>query len=43
MSSSEILYCKECGRIFDTIESLNEHQESEKEEEMLRQKSYVDG
>lgn len=39
MSSSEILYCNECGRIFDTIESLNEHRESEKEEKKLRQQS----
>lgn len=39
MSSSEILYCNECGRIFDTIESLNERRESEKEEEKLRQQS----
>jgi predicted nucleic acid-binding Zn ribbon protein len=32
MPSSEIIRCKECGQIFDTIESLEEHKKSEKEE-----------
>ena len=29
MSSSEIIRCKECGEVFDTIESLKEHEKSE--------------
>ena len=32
MPSSEILYCKICGRRFETIESLQEHLMAEKEE-----------
>ncbi len=38
MPSSEILFCKVCGQIFDTIESLNEHVKSEKEDVELRNK-----
>jgi hypothetical protein len=42
MPSSEILSCKVCGQTFDTIESLNEHMKSEKEDVELRNKG-VDG
>ena len=35
MPSSEIIRCKECGQMFDTIESLQEHENSEKEEKEL--------
>ena len=38
MSSSEIIRCKECGQIFDTIESLREHEEAEKEDRELQNK-----
>lgn len=38
MPSSEIIRCKECGQIFDTIESLQEHENSEKEEKELENK-----
>ena len=38
MPSSEIMRCKECGQIFDTIESLQEHENSEKEEKELENK-----
>ena len=34
MSSSEIIRCKECGQVFDTIESLIEHEKSEKDQEL---------
>jgi len=36
MSSSEPIICQECGQLFDTIESLEEHQETEREEKELR-------
>jgi hypothetical protein len=36
MSSSELIICEECGQIFDTIESLRELQETEREEKVLR-------
>jgi len=39
MSSSEIIRCKECGQEFDTIESLEEHEESENENNELQNKS----
>lgn len=42
MSSSELLRCEECGEDFDTIESLREHQRSEKNDKELRNKG-VDG
>jgi hypothetical protein len=42
MPSSEFLSCKVCGQTFDTIESLNEHMKSEKEDVELRNKG-VDG
>jgi len=38
MSSSEIIRCKECGQIFDTIESLREHEEAEKVDRELQNK-----
>jgi hypothetical protein len=38
MPSSEIIRCKECGQMFDTIESLQEHENSEKEEKELENK-----
>jgi hypothetical protein len=38
MPSSEIIRCKECGQIFDTIESLEEHEKSEEEEKELENK-----
>jgi hypothetical protein len=43
MSSSEMLKCKECGQMFDTIESLREHMRSEKEEAENRNKEFSDG
>lgn len=42
MPSSEVLSCKVCGQTFDTVESLNEHMKSEKEDVELRNKG-VDG
>jgi hypothetical protein len=41
--SSETLSCKECGRIFDTIEDLYDHQKSEQEDQLQRNKGFVDG
>ena len=38
MSSSELVRCEECGQEFDTIDSLREHQKSEREEKELRNK-----
>ena len=38
MSSSESLRCKECGQEFDNIDTLKEHQTSEREETELRNK-----
>jgi hypothetical protein len=38
LSSSEIIYCKECGQRFDTIDALKEHEQSEKEEKELQNK-----
>jgi NAD-dependent SIR2 family protein deacetylase len=37
LSSSEIS-CKECGQHFDTIDALQEHEKSEKEEKELQNK-----
>jgi hypothetical protein len=42
VSSSEPIMCEECGQVFDTIESLKEHQETEREEKKLRNKGIVD-
>ncbi len=30
--------CKECGQVFDTIESLKEHEKSEEEDKELQNK-----
>lgn len=38
MTSDDSLKCKECGRIFNTIEDLYEHEKSEKEDKVLRNK-----
>jgi len=43
MSSSEIIRCKECGQVFDTIESLKEHEKSEKEDQELQNKRLWSG
>lgn len=43
MPSSEMLRCKECGQMFDTVESLREHARSEKEEIENRNKGFSDG
>ncbi|HEY7080571.1 MAG TPA: hypothetical protein VH500_12780 [Nitrososphaeraceae archaeon] len=42
MSSSESLRCEECGQEFDTIDTLREHQTSEREERELRNKRLID-
>ena len=42
MSSSEPIICEECGQIFDTIESLEEHREIERQEKELRNKGIDD-
>ena len=41
-SSEEPITCNECGQVFDTIESLKEHQEVEKQEKELRSKGIDD-
>jgi hypothetical protein len=41
--SSETLSCKECGRIFYTVEDLYDHQKSEQEDQLQRNKGFVDG
>ncbi|HYT44466.1 MAG TPA: hypothetical protein VEP90_19205 [Methylomirabilota bacterium] len=38
MPSSEIMTCNKCGQVFDTIESLKEHEKSELEDEELQNK-----
>ena len=43
MTSSEILYCRICGRRFETIESLQEHVTAEKEDQELQNKGFADG
>jgi hypothetical protein len=42
MSSSEPMICEECGQVFDTIESLKEHREIERQEKELRNKGIDD-
>ena len=42
MSSSESLRCEECGQEFDSVDTLNEHQTSEREEHELRNKRIID-
>lgn len=43
MSSSELIMCDECGQRFDTIESLKEHQITERQEKGLRNRGIDDG
>jgi hypothetical protein len=42
-SSSETLICTYCGRIFNTIEDLNDHQKSEQQDLVERNKEFIDG
>ncbi len=41
-SSNETLICKECGRIFNTVEDLYEYQKSE-EDQVERNKGFAKG
>jgi predicted nucleic acid binding AN1-type Zn finger protein len=41
-SSEEPIRCNECGQVFDTIDSLKEHQEAERQEIELRNKGIDD-
>jgi hypothetical protein len=41
-SSDEPLICEECGQVFNTIEALQEHQETERQEKELRNKGVDD-
>jgi hypothetical protein len=34
--------CQECGQAFDTIESLKEHQQAERQEKILRSEEIED-
>jgi predicted nucleic acid-binding Zn ribbon protein len=43
MPSSEILKCKECGQMFDTVDSLREHARSEKQEMENQNRGFSDG
>lgn len=43
MRSSELIRCKECGQSFDTVESLTEHMNSEKDEIENRNKGLSNG
>jgi hypothetical protein len=43
MTSNETLRCKECGIIFNTVEDLYDHQKSEEEDKILRNKGFSDG
>jgi len=43
MPSSEILYCRICGRRIETIENPQEHQIAEKEDQELQNKGFADG
>lgn len=40
---SEMPRCRECGREFDRIESLREHEETERQEAAARNKGFDDG
>jgi hypothetical protein len=42
MSTSEPIICEEYGQTLDTIESLIEHQETERQEKELRNKGIDD-
>ena len=37
-SSSETLTCTHCGRIFNTVEDLNDHLKSERQDQVERNK-----
>jgi hypothetical protein len=41
-SSEEPIRCDECGQEFDTIDSLKEHQQVERQEKELRSKGIDD-
>ena len=41
-SSEESQICQECGQAFDTIESLKEHQQAERQEKILRSEEIED-
>lgn len=41
-SREEPITCNECGQVFDTIESLKEHQQAERQEKILRSKEIDD-
>jgi Fe2+ or Zn2+ uptake regulation protein len=41
--SSKFLTCTQCGRIFNIIEDLNEHQRSEQQDQVDRNKEFIDG
>jgi predicted nucleic acid-binding Zn ribbon protein len=42
MASDESIRCEECGQEFDTVDTLKEHQTSEREEKELRNKRLID-
>ncbi len=42
-SSNETLICKECSRIFNTVEDLYEYQKSEEEDQVERNKGFAKG
>ena len=39
--SSETLICTQCGRIFNTIEDLNDHKKSEQQDQIERNKGFM--
>ena len=41
-SSEEPIRCNECGQVFETIDSIREHQEVERQEIELRNKGIDD-
>jgi hypothetical protein len=43
VGSSETLTCTQCGRIFNTLEDLNDHQKSEQQDQRERNKGFIDG
>ena len=38
VGSSETLTCTQCGRIFNTLEDLNDHQKTEQQDQIERNK-----
>ena len=40
--SSETLTCPQCGRIFSTIDDLNEHQKTEQQDTVERSKGFIE-